>query len=84
MKGNRFSRCIKNNYIYCVIDGINIKGSTGIEPAIKNGAIVIVSETNYKNDNIIVMKTKEKNIKDIYGKMLNNLTKMIKQSSKEN
>ena len=55
---NRFSRCIKNNYIYCVIDGINTKGSTDIEPAIKNGAKVIVSETNYKNDNIIVMKTK--------------------------
>ena len=32
---------------------------------------MILSEIDYKNDNIIVMKTKEKNIMDIYGKMLN-------------
>ena len=68
---DRDSRLIKNNYIFCAIDGLNLKGATFIEPAIKNGAKVIITETDYKNDNIIVMQTKEKNIKDIYGKILN-------------
>ena len=68
---DRDSRNIKDNYIFCAIDGMNLKGITFIEPAIKNGAKVIVSESNYKNENVIVMKTKEKNIKEIYGKMLN-------------
>ena len=78
---DRDSRLIKENYIFCAVDGMNLKGATFIEPAIKNGAKVIVTETDYKNENIIVMKTKEKNLKDIYGKLLkqfyNNLPEHI-------
>ena len=78
---DRDSRKIKNNYIFFAIDGSKIEGKTFIEPAIKNGAKVIVTENEYKNENIIVMKTKEKNIKEIYGKMLiqfyNNIPKHI-------
>ena len=78
---DRDSRKIKNNYIFFSIDGSTSKGETFIEPAIKKGAKVIVTESEYKNENIIVMKTKEKNIKEIYGKMLiqfyNNLPKHI-------
>ena len=78
---DRDSGNIKNNYIFFAIDGSKIEGKTFIEPAIKNGAKVIVTESEYKNENIIVMKTKEKNIKEIYGKMLiqfyNNLPKHI-------
>ena len=78
---DRDSRKIKNNYIFFAIDGSTSKGETFIEPAIKKGAKVIVTESEYKNENIIVMKTKEKNIKEIYGKMLiqfyNNLPKHI-------
>ena len=69
---DRDSRNITNNYIFFAFDDSKFKGETLIEPAIKNGAKVIVTESEYKNENIIVMKTKEGNIKEIYEKMLNN------------
>ena len=78
---DRDSRLIKNNYIFCAIDGLKLKGETFIPMAIEKGAKVIATETDYKNDNLIVLKTKQKNIKDIYGKMLtqfyNNLPEHI-------
>lgn len=68
---DRDSRLIKKNYIFCAIDGLKLKGEQFIEPAIKNGATVIITENEYKNDNLVVIKTKQKNVKDIYGKLLN-------------
>ena len=67
---DRDSRLIKKNYIFCAIDGLKLKGEQFIEPAIKNGATVIITENEYKNDNLVVIKTKQKNVKDIYGKLL--------------
>lgn len=55
------SRLVKNNDIFFALDGRTTKGINFVDKAIENGAKVIVcnKNENYKNDNLVVIKTND-------------------------
>lgn len=65
------SRLIKNNDIFFALDGRTRKGLDFVDKAIENGAKVIIcnKNENYKNDNLVVIKTND--ALKLLGKCLN-------------
>lgn len=65
------SRLVKNNDIFFALDGRTRKGLDFVDKAIENGAKVIVcnKNENYKNDNLVIIKTND--TLKLLGKCLN-------------
>lgn len=65
------SRLVKNNDIFFALDGRTRKGIDFVDKAIENGAKVIVcnKNENYKNDNLVIIKTND--TLKLLGKCLN-------------